>query len=135
MVVEQVTRDFYLSLVEIKDYNFMMNKQKSFDQPVKSNLITYNNIWRIATGQGDDYTTSSLLDYLYFNNCFKMIATDLSKQQALDAVPKAIYQINLTINLDRDGNTTIFFITEEAKETILDFSVKYYECVHNYILF
>ena len=64
-----------------------------------------------------------------------MIATDLSKQQALDAVPKAIYQINLTTNLDRDGNTTIFFITEEAKETILDFSVKYYECVHNYILF
>ena len=44
MVVEQVTRDFYLSLVEIKDYNFMMNEQKSFDQPVKSNLITYNNI-------------------------------------------------------------------------------------------
>ena len=51
-----------------------------------------------------------------------MIATDLSKQQALDADPRAIEQINFTANLDRDGNTTMFFIIEEAKETVLDFS-------------
>ena len=47
---------------------------------------------------------------------------DLSKQQALDADPKAIQQISFTANLDLDGNTTIFFIIEETKETILDFS-------------
>ena len=46
----------------------------------------------------------------------------LSKQQALDAYPKAIQQINWTANLDRDGNTTMLFIIEEVKETILDFS-------------
>ena len=51
-----------------------------------------------------------------------MIAIDLSNQQALDADPRAIQQINFTENLDRDGNTTMFFITEEAKETVLDFS-------------
>ena len=51
-----------------------------------------------------------------------MIAIDLSKQQALDADPRAIQQINFTANLDRDGNTTMFFIIEEAKETALDFS-------------
>ena len=51
-----------------------------------------------------------------------MIAVDLSKQQALDADPKAIQQINFTANLDRAGNTTMFFIIEEAKETMLDFS-------------
>ena len=51
-----------------------------------------------------------------------MIAIDLSKQQALDADPRAIQQINFTANLDRDGNTTMFFITEEAKETVSDFS-------------
>ena len=51
-----------------------------------------------------------------------MIAIDLSKQQALDADPKAIQQINFIENLDREGNTTIFFIIEEVKETILDFS-------------
>ena len=51
-----------------------------------------------------------------------MIAVDLSKQQALDANPRAIQQINFTANFDRDGNTTMFFIIEEAKETVLDFS-------------
>ena len=51
-----------------------------------------------------------------------MIAIDLSKQQALDADPRAIQQINFIRNLDRDGNMTMFFIIEEAKETVLDFS-------------
>ena len=51
-----------------------------------------------------------------------MIAIDLSKQQALDADPRAIQQINITVNLDRAGNTTMFFIIEEAKEIVLDFS-------------
>ena len=50
-----------------------------------------------------------------------MIAVDLSKQQALDADPRAIQQINFTANLDRAGNTRIYFILEESKETILDF--------------
>ena len=51
-----------------------------------------------------------------------MIAVDLSKQQALDADPKAIQQINFTANLDRAGNTRIYFILEEAKETVFEFS-------------
>ena len=51
-----------------------------------------------------------------------MIAADLSKQQALNADPRAIQQINFTVNLDREGNTRIYFILEEAKETKLDFS-------------
>ena len=74
------------------------------------------------TSQGDDYTTSCLLDYVYFKNYYKMTAIDLSKQQALDADPKAIQQINSTENLGRYGSTTTFFIIEKAKETILDFS-------------
>ena len=51
-----------------------------------------------------------------------MIRIDLSKQQTFDTDPRAIQQINFTANLDRAGNTTMFFITEEAKETALDFS-------------
>ena len=51
-----------------------------------------------------------------------MIATDLSRQQALHADPKAIQQINLTTNLDRAGNTRFYFILEEAKETVFEFS-------------
>ena len=51
-----------------------------------------------------------------------MIAVDLSRQQALDADPRAIQQINFTANLFRAGNTRVYFILEEAKETVLDFS-------------
>ena len=79
-----------------------------FDQPVKNNKITYENIRKIATGQGDDYTTDCLLDYIYFKDYYKMIAVDLSKQQALNADPKAIQQINFTANLNRDENTRIY---------------------------
>ena len=50
-----------------------------------------------------------------------MIAIDLSKQQVLDADPRAIQQINFTANLDRAGNTTMFFFIEETKETVLEF--------------
>ena len=72
-------------------------------------------------GQGDNYTTSCLLDYVYFKNYYRMIAIDLSKQQTLDAGRKAIQQINFTGNLDEAGSITIFSIIEEVKETILDF--------------
>ena len=53
---------------------------------------------------------------------YNMISIDLSKQQALDGDPRAILQINITANVDRLWNTTMFFIIEEAKETVLDFS-------------
>ena len=100
----------------------MIDGKNVFDQPINSKLKAYENIRKIATGKGDDYTTGCLLDYSYFKDHYKMIAIDLSKQQALDADPRAIQQINFTANLDRDGNTTMFFIIEEAKETVLDFS-------------
>ena len=63
-----------------------------------------------------------LLDSPYVNDTYKMIAIDLSKQQALDADPGAIQQFNFTANLDRANSTRIYFILEEVKETILDFS-------------
>ena len=93
-----------------------------FDQPIKNDKVTYKNIRKIATGQGDDHTTGCLLDYTYFKKYYKVIAIDLSKQQALGADPKAIQQINFTANLDRAGNTRFYFILEEAKETVFEFS-------------
>ena len=72
----------------------MVDGRNLFDQPINSMNKTYGNIRRIATGQGDDYTTGCLLDYSYFNendcNRYEMIAIDLSEQQALDADPRAI---------------------------------------------
>ena len=100
----------------------MIDGKNIFDQPINNDFKTYENIRKIATGKGDDYTTGCLLDYSYFKENYKMIAVDLSKQQALDADPRAIQQINFTANLDRAGNTTMFFIIEKAKETVLGFS-------------
>ena len=102
----------------------MINEENFFDQPIKNDKVTYENIRKICIGSGDDYTTGSLRGYPYFKNNYKMIAVDLdlSKQQALDADPRAIQQINFTANLDRAGNTRIYFILEEAKENILNFS-------------
>ena len=113
---------YYLPLVEIKHYNVVIDGQNFFDQPGKNHLITRDNIWKDATGQGEDYMTGCLLDYNYFYNLYKMKALDLSKQQTLDADPKAIQQIKFTANLDQQRNITMFFIIKEAKETILDFS-------------
>ena len=100
----------------------MINGENFFDQPIKYNKVTYENIKKIATGEGDDSTTGCLLHYPYFMDTYKMIAVDLSKQQTLDTDPRAIQQINFTANLDRAGNTKFYFILEEAKETIPDFS-------------
>ena len=83
-----------------------------------------------ATGQGDNNTAGCLLDDVYFKNNYKVIAIAFSKEQALDVDPKAIQQINFTGNLEWGGQTAMFFIIEEAKETILDFEPwKYYSFV------
>ena len=103
-----------------------------FDQPINNDTKTYENIRKIATGQRDDFTTGCLLDYPNFKENYKIIAIDLNKQQALDADPRAIQQINFTANLDRAENTTTFFIIEEAKKTVLDLSqgtVKVFKCI------
>ena len=63
-----------------------------------------------------------MLDYPYFKENYKMIAIYLNKQQVLGGDPRAIQQINFTTNLDKLSNTTMFFIIEKAKETVLDFS-------------
>ena len=98
----------------------MTDGQSFVDQPIRNNLITYGDIWKVATNRGGDYKTGCLLGSSFFNNYYKMLAIDLSKQKALDADSKAIQQINFTRNLE--NQSAIFFIMEEAKETVLDSS-------------
>ena len=127
-------RRYYIPNVEIKDYNVMIDGRNFFDQPVKNEKVTYENIRKVATGQGDDYTTGCLLGYTYSKKYYKMITVDLSKQQALDADTKAIQQINFTANLDRAVNTRLYFILEEAKEAVFEFlqkTVKVCECKYH----
>ena len=81
-----------------------------------------HHIWKITTGQGNDYKSGCLLDYNYFKRHYSMIGIDLSKLKALDYDLKTMQQINFTENLSSNNNKVMFFIIEEAKETILDFS-------------
>ena len=117
-----INKRYYIRNAEIKDYNALTDGKNFFDQPTKNDKITYENVRKVTIGQRDDYTTGCLLDYTYFKKYYKMIVIDLSKQQVLDADPKAIQQINFTTNLDRAENTRFYFILEEGKETVFEFS-------------
>ena len=105
----------FLLAVEIKDCNVMVDE---INQPVKMKMRRYKHIQKIATGQEDYYTNGLFL----FQKILKTIAIDSSKQQALDVDLKAMQQISFTRNLEGAENTTIFFMIEEVKETISDFS-------------
>ena len=66
--------------MEVKDYNVMIDGRNFFDQTIKNDLKTSDNIRKISTGRGDDFTVGCLLDYPYFKKYYKLIAVDLTKQ-------------------------------------------------------
>ena len=94
----------------------MIDGQNFFYQPVKYQIRTYDNILKIMASQEDNYTTDYRLDYSYFKENYKKIATDLSKGQALDADPKTLQQITFTGNLNQRGNTAVSFIINEFSD-------------------
>ena len=83
----------------------------------------YDEVRKVSTGQGDDYTTGCLLNYAYFKNNCKLIPVDLSKQKALDADPRVIQEIVFQGVVGGDGNTKIrlYTILEQSKEIVLEF--------------
>ena len=94
----------------------MIDGQNFFDQPVRNDLITYDNIQKIATRQGDNYTTGCLLDYNYFKKYYEMIETHLIQQQALDSDPRAIQQINFSRSLEI--NAVIFPLLKKRNKQV-----------------
>ena len=84
----------------------------------------YDEIRKVSTGYGDDYTTGCLLDYAYFIENYKLIVVDLSKQKALDADPRPVQQIVFQGVAGRNAITKIrlYTILEKLKETILEFA-------------
>ena len=80
----------------------MIDGKNFCDQPVKYDKVTYKNIRETVIGQRNDYTTGCLLDYIYFKNYYKIIAVDLSKQQALDDGPKANFFMFMVIYIYND---------------------------------
>ena len=102
----------------------MINGRNFYDQPINGLIKQYDEVRKVSTGYGDDYTTGCLLDYAYFKDNYKLIAVDLSKQKALDADPRAIQQIVFQGVVGGDDGTKIRLntILEQSKETVLGFS-------------
>ena len=88
--IRESYKRYFLPTVEIKDYNVMIDGRHVFNQPAKNDLKTYESIQKLATGQSDDYIIECFLDYPYFKTYYKLIPIDISKQEKLDADPKAI---------------------------------------------
>ena len=74
-----------------------------YDQPINDQIKKYDEIRKIATGKGDDYTTGCLLDCQYFKDHYHLTAVDLSKQKELDADPRAIQQTEFYGMLDNNS--------------------------------
>ena len=72
----------------------MNDRKYVFDQPAKNDGKTYGIVRKVLTCQGDDYATGCLMHYVDLKH-YKMIAIDVSKQQALDADPKAMQQMEI----------------------------------------
>ena len=125
VVLHRVTADshrrYLLPRVEIKSYNIKIDLRNFFDQSINDLINQYDEVRKISTGQGDDYTTDCLLDFAHFKNNYRLIAADLSKQKALDADSKAIQQIISTGRAN--AGVMICYILELSKETMLQFSM------------
>ena len=115
---------YFLPRREIKNYNVLIDGRNFYDQPINDIIKQYNEIRKVSTGHGGDYTTGCLLDYAYFKDNYRLIAVDLNKQNALDADLRAIQQTGLQGVVEGENNTKIrlYAILEESKETMLEFS-------------
>ena len=104
---------YYVTKVEIKDFNVLIDGKPFFEIPVKNKEETYEVI--IELSKNNDYTTGNLLDYDYIKDHYKLIALDLSKQTELEN-PDLKQQINFIGRLE-ENNAIMFFITEKKEET------------------
>ena len=111
------TRDsfnkYYMPLVEIKDFKALIDNKPFFDQPVKNKQEVYEKL--IKMSRNDDCLTGNLLNYLYHQNYYKLIGTDLSRQTNMNISQ----EIKFTEKLEVDDGATMFFFAEKQQTTIL----------------
>ena len=120
LVTADSHRKYFLPRTKIENYNIKIDGKNFYDQPINDSIKQFDAIRKVSTGQGDDYTTGWLLDFAYFEKKYRLISADLSKQKALDAYPRVIQQIIFTSKASK--NTAIYYVLEQSKETILEFS-------------
>ena len=85
-------KKYFLLRVKIENYNTEIDGRNFYDQPINDSINQYDEVRKVSTGQGDDYTTGSLLNFAYFEKKYRLMAADLIKQKALDADSRAIQQ-------------------------------------------
>ena len=118
-------KKYFLPRVKIENYNIEIDGRNFYDQPINDSIKQYDEIRKISTGPGDDYTTGYLLNFAYYEKNYRLIAADVSKQKSLDTDSRVIQQIIFTGKIKAtEANTKviIYYILEKSKETILQFS-------------
>ena len=110
---------YYLPRIDLEKYNVIIDGRNFYDNPIESDIEKYRELTKVMIGKGEDNTTRSLFDFNYFNKHYKLVAVDLSKQKELDADPREIQQIEFKYMFGT--NSTIYWVLEKSKETILDF--------------
>ena len=110
---------YALPRVDLTKFNVLIDGRNFYDQPISDKITKYNELIKLTTGNGEDFTTGCLLDYAYYNKHYSIIAYDLSKQKELDADPRAVQQLEITFMLNIDSQ--ILAILEKSKETVLEF--------------
>ena len=113
-------RKFFLSRVNITNYNVLIDSRNFYDQPINDQIKKYDETRKIATEKGDNYATGCLLDYQYFKDHYQLIAVDLSKQKELDANPRTSKQTEFYGKLGT--NSQVCTVLEKSKETVLQYS-------------
>ena len=110
---------YYFPRNDLNKCNVIIDGRNFYDNSIESDIEKYRELKKVMIVKGEDYTTGSFLDYNYFKKHYKLVAVDLSKQKELDADPRAIQQIEFKYILGT--NSTIYWVLEESKETILEF--------------
>ena len=111
-----------LPRVKTENCNSEIDGKNFYDQPINDSIKQYDEVRKVSTGQGDDYTTGCLLDFAYFEKNYRLIAADLRKQKALDADSRALQQINFNSQIKSTVANTrviIYYILKQSKETIV----------------
>ena len=89
-------KKYFLPRVKIENYNIEIDGRNFYNQPINDSIKQNDEIRKISTGQGDDYTIGCLLDFAYFEKNYRLIAVNLSKKKALDADSRPVQQITFT---------------------------------------
>ena len=113
-------RRYALPRVNLTKFNVLIDGRNFYDQPISDKITKYEELIKLTTGKGEDYTTGYLLDRAYADKHYTITACDLSKQRELDAYLRLIQQIEIVFMLGT--NSQILTIFEKSKETVLEFT-------------